>query len=143
MRLTQIFKHYHSCPETVLVFIFFIEWMTCLPKWITRFFGSVFYVRSSRKSSFVLILNYHTNLALNSWTQNRRKSQILNPPKVSRLKHEFQARYLIMVIIFNCALVLFISERKNCTCSLRLVSTLTLTLTLKQHSLIYSPLNRP
>ena len=23
MRLTQIFKHYHSCPETVLFFIIF------------------------------------------------------------------------------------------------------------------------
>ena len=44
MRLAQIFKHYHSCPETVLFFIFFIEWMTCLPTRITRFFGSVFYV---------------------------------------------------------------------------------------------------
>ena len=42
MRLTQIFKHYHSCPKTVLFFIFFIEWMTCRPKRITRFFGSVF-----------------------------------------------------------------------------------------------------
>ena len=40
---------------------------------------------------------------LNSWTQSCQKSQILRLPKVSRLKHEFQARYviIIMVIIVN------------------------------------------
>lgn len=57
MRLTQIFKHYHSCLETVLFFnFFFIEWMTCLPKRITRFFWQCVIRRSSRKSSFVLNL---------------------------------------------------------------------------------------
>ena len=40
--------------------------------------------------------------ALNSWTQNCRKSQILRLSKVSRLKHEFQASYVIMVIMVNC-----------------------------------------
>ena len=30
------------------------------------------------------------------------QSQILRLPKVSRLKHEFQARYVIMVIMVNC-----------------------------------------
>jgi len=35
--------------------------------------------------------------ALNSCTQNCRKSQILGLPKVFRLKHEFQARCVIMV----------------------------------------------
>ena len=39
--------------------------------------------------------------ALNSRTQNCRKSQILRLPKVPRLKHEFQARYVIMVIMVN------------------------------------------
>ena len=30
------------------------------------------------------------------------QSQILRLPKMSRLKHEFQARYVIMVIMVNC-----------------------------------------
>ena len=55
MRLTQIFKHYHSCLETVLFFNFF-QWMTCLPKRITRFFWQCVIRRSSLKSSFVLNL---------------------------------------------------------------------------------------
>ena len=43
---------------------------------------------------------------MNSWTQNCqncRKSQNLGFPKMSRLKHEFQARYVpvIMVIMLN------------------------------------------
>ena len=36
---------------------------------------------------------------LNSWTQNCQKSQILRLLKVSQLKHRFQPRYAVMVIM--------------------------------------------
>ena len=64
MRLTQIFKHYHSCLETVLFFIFFNLMDDLSTEADYQIFLAVCYTQIITKELLSFNINYHTNLPM-------------------------------------------------------------------------------